>query len=333
MHPDARAAVLTGCPPDGRSSRLPCPASDRSRTDGLHVIRTTRESKLVAASRAWLRPLAPAAALAIAGISYGLHHTGPLDGHGLSVVLLVVATAAAFTVTWAALACTTERRLPFVVMLRPGGADIRAVEPDDLDFCAALHAERLPHGFFAALGRRFLRAYLATYVASPHAVALLVTADGAPVGTVVGILRPDAHARWVLRHRGVRLALLGVMALAIRPPLALRFARTRIARYRRIWGRRRTPATTASTGQPAVLSHVAVALGAEGASLGRQLVDAFVGAARDAGCSRVVLTTLAGEQGAAGFYRRLGWLESEQHRDFDGESTIVFSLPLSPEGE
>jgi GNAT superfamily N-acetyltransferase len=300
--------------------------------DGGHMRRTARENHRAAARRArLLQHLAPLAALAAAGIAYGLHHTPPLAGHGFSVTLLVVAVAAAVAVIPAILARRAERQLPVVLTLRVGKTDIRAVETDDLDFCAALHAEKLPHGFFAELGHGFLRAYLATFVASPHAVAMLVSAQDAPVGMVVGILRPDEHARWILRRRGVWLALRGCMALAARPHLALRFTRTRIARYRRALVRRRSLPTTGATSKLAVLSHVAVAPGAEGARLGAQLVQAFVDAARDAGCSRVVLTTLAGKSGAAGFYRRLGWVESSPLRNFDGQSMIAFSLLLSEE--
>ena len=296
------------------------------------MIRTARESQLAAGRRArLLRRLAPLAALAAAGISYGLHHTTPLDGHDLRVISLVIVAAAVVAMVPAVLARTVERQLPVVVTLRPGSTDLREVGTDDLDLCAALHAETLPHGFFAELGHRFLRSYLATFVASPHAVALLVTAEDAPVGMVVGMLRPQAHARWVVRHRGVRLALVGGMALVARPRLAVRFGRTRITRYRRAWGRGRTSPVPGQAVQPAVLSHVAVAPGAQGAGLGGQLVHAFVDAARNVGCPRVVLTTLTGANGAAGFYRRQGWIESGQHRDFDGQLMIVFSLLLSPE--
>jgi ribosomal protein S18 acetylase RimI-like enzyme len=293
------------------------------------MIRTARESQLVVRRARLLRRLAPIAALAATGMTYGLHHTTPLDGHDLSVMLLFIAAGVA--VVFAARAATAERRLPVVVTLQPGGANLRAARIDDLDFCTALHAETLPHGFFAELGHLFLRAYLATFVSSPHAVALLLTVHDAPVGMVVGVLRPQAHRQWVLRRRGFLLAILGTTALATRPRLALRFARTRIAHYRRAWRRRRNPATTQLAGQPAVLSHIAVAPGAEGAGFGRQLVEAFVEAARDAGSQRVVLATLAGKAGAAGFYRKQGWSESEPRLNFDGQSMIIFSLALPPE--
>ena len=280
-----------------------------------------------------LRRLAPLAGLAAAAGSFGLHHTDPLDGHELRVTLLIVAATAAIAYLFVAVARSSERRLPTVIALSRGSSEVRALTRGDLDFCTVLHAETLPHGFFAELGHPFLRAYLETFVSSPQGVALLLTANDAPVGMVVGVLNVRAHVRWVFRHRGARLALLGVMALAIRPRLALRFARTRLARYRRAWSRRNA-ATVAEqpAGQPAVLSHVAVVPGAQRAGFGAQLVGAFVEAAREAGSSRVVLTTLAGETGAAGFYRRQGWIELGPHLDFDGQAALGFSLPLLPEG-
>ena len=296
------------------------------------MIPTASASQLHLARRArTLRRLAPVAAFAAAGSSYGLHHTEPLDGHELRVTLLIVGAALAVACVFNAVARTAQQQLPIVITLSPGSSEIRSVTPADLDFCTVLHAETLPHGFFARLGNPFLRAYLETFVSSPHGVALLLSARDAPVGTVVGMLRVRAHVRWVLRHRGARLALLGLIALAVRPRLAWRFARTRLARYRRAWSNRHAGTLVEPAGQPAVLSHVAVAPRAQRAGLGAQLIGAFVEAAREAGSSRVVLTTLAGDAGAAGFYRRQGWTERGPHRDFDGQAAIGFSLTLRAE--
>lgn len=297
------------------------------------VMRAARENQLASVRRVrLLRRLAPVAALAATGLIYGLHHTTPLEGHSVGVVLVVVAAAGVgVAIVFAALAASADRQLPVVVTLRPRSAHLRGAEAGDLDFCAALQRETLPHGFFAELGHSFLRAYLGTFVSSPHAVALLLTVDDAPVGMVVGVLRPRAHRQWVLRHRGFRLATIGAAALATRPRLGLRFLHTRVARYARAWRGRRSPAPGSTAAQPAVLSHVAVAPGAEGAGFGRRLVDAFVGAAGAAGASSVVLATLADEAGAAGFYRKLGWHEDRTILDFDGQPMTIFSLSLSPE--
>lgn len=298
---------------------------------GVQALADGQGQRLAARRARRLRRVAPMSALGGAAVAYGLHHAGPLSGHRISVALLTVAAAALVAAIPAVLVRQIERELPVILTLRADAVDIRKAEPSDLDFCAALHASTLPHGFFARLGHRFLRAYLATFVASPHAAALVATAQTSPVGMVVGILRPAAHSRWVLRERGVRLALLGGVALLARPLLLVRFVRTRLTRYRRALSRRRAAGTADGTRRPAVLSHVAVAPGAAGLGLGGRLVDAFVGAAASAGCSEVLLVTLTGEEGAAGFYRSLGWVEQGSHNDFDGQPVTAFSLALPGE--
>lgn len=199
--------------------------------------------------------------------------------------------------------------------------------------CAALHADALGHGFFVALGPRFMRAYLDGYRRSPHAAALVAAVDGHPVGMIVGILRPGAHMRWLLRRRGLRLAWLGVTAMALRPRVAARFVRTRLQRYGRGWRRRRgpeeAPATTTPAVDPAVLSHVAVAAGARGAGIGRDLVQAFVAEARAAGVPSVILATLAADEGASTFYERLGWQRRNAFATADGTHMVQFRLELS----
>lgn len=292
-----------------------------------------RDARIAAARRVrLLRWWGPAAALAAASLTYGLHHMPPLEDHGVSTALLVLAAAVVLSALPTALSHATERQLPLVVAVGGRSGVVRPAGSADLAFCASLQAETLPHGFFAQLGHRFVRAYLATFLASPHAIGLVVTVREAPVGMVVGVLRPGPHARWVLRRRGVRLAVLGVAALAVRPQPALRFVRTRLGRYRRALRRAHTPvpdASAASAGDgPAVLSHIAVAPGAQGAGFGAQLVAAFLGDVLAAGCERVVLTTLAGEAGAAGFYRRNGWHEDGEVIGFDGQRMIGFSLEL-----
>lgn len=277
-----------------------------------------------------LRRIAPVAALSAAALPYAVHHGTPLDGHGVSILFVIAAAAAIVVVVQAAFARAVEQQLPSVLSLRPDSVAVRPIGNADLDFCAALHAETLPHGFFAQLGHRFLKAYIGTFVASPDAVALLATGGDTRVGMVVGMIRPAAHTRWVMRHHGPRLALRGLLGLAFRPRLAILFARTRVPRYRRAWNRRRpTPDGEAAVQHSALLAHVAVLPGAQGSGVGSTLVDAFVNAARDAGCREVILTTLDGPEGAGGFYRRRGWAERGTSLDFDGNSVLAFALPLT----
>jgi len=272
----------------------------------------------------------PLAALAGAAFSYGLHHVLPLDAHSLVIALVVVAGAAALAVAVGAATRPAERELPIVVTVRPSTPEITALTRGDLGFCAALHNATLDHGFFASLGHGFLRAYYATFVASPHAVALLAASGGAPVGLVVGAVDSRKHARWVLRHRGIRLAIRGCAMLTLHPRAAWRFARTRVARYRAAWRRNRDTSSPPAPGAPvSVLTHVAVVPGAHGAGIGRALVERFTDEVRERGADRVALVTHSGDAGAEPFYERLGWTRNGTAPTADGATMTSFRLDLA----
>jgi GNAT superfamily N-acetyltransferase len=214
-------------------------------------------------------------------------------------------------------------------------ATVASMTEDEVDFAAVLHLHALPSGFFAALGRRFLRSYYATFVASPHAIAFTARIDGRPVGMIAGPVHPRAHVRWALRNKGWRLAAAGAAALTTRPRVAARFVRTRLVRYARAWWRGRhgdAPPPPAGTSEPAVLSHVAVIPEARGLGVGSTLVDAFTAEAARAGARRAVLTTLDGTAGSGGFYERAGWRTEGIRFGFDGQRMVLYELEL-PSGD
>ena len=267
-------------------------------------------------------------------VGYGAHHASPLSEHTAITVLLAV--AASVVVALVLLLVESGRRhaaLAPVVVAAPGTVGVRPAEGSDAAFCAALHAEALPHGFFVSLGPRFLRAYYRTFLDSPHAIALVAVAAEHPVGMVVGITAPRAHRRLVLRKHGPRLALAGLAALVTRPLVGLRFARTRLARYLRAWRRDRgepegQAPERADTPRAAVLSHIAVTPGARGAGIGALLLERFEAAAREAGAGRIVLVTLEGEGGAGPFYAAHGWTSGPAHPTPDAETMREWTLDL-----
>jgi GNAT superfamily N-acetyltransferase len=218
------------------------------------------------------------------------------------------------------------------------GFAIQTLASADLAVAARLHAALLPHGFFAGLGPRFLRAYHESFLASPYAMGFGARLEGRLVGILVGTSRNAAHYRWVIRHHGLRLAWLGVAALLVRPPVAIKFARTRLRRYgRRLLlallarargGRPAAKATGGEAGEVAVLAHVMVDVQAQGRGAGTALVDRFETVARAAGAHRAMLVTLAGEAGAGPFYKRLGWEHLQDRRNHDGDELSVFARPL-----
>jgi GNAT superfamily N-acetyltransferase len=217
------------------------------------------------------------------------------------------------------------------------GVAVRPLAVADLAVAARLHAALLPHGFFAFLGLRYLRAYYGTFLASPHAIGLVADLEGRPAGILVGTSRNAAHYRWVIRHRGLRLACLGASAMLVRPAVAGWFLRTRLRRYGRrvllvLLARARrggNPAPAdAAVGDPAVLTHLMVEDQARGRGAGAALVDRFTAAASAAGAPTAMLVTLAGDDGAGSFYKRLGWEHLEDRPSRDGHELSVFSKRL-----
>lgn len=206
-------------------------------------------------------------------------------------------------------------------------AVVRRMTTEDAAWAAALHAEALPHGFFARLGTRFLAGYYDSFIASPHAVAFITESPYGPGGMLVGTVRNSLHYSWVLRRRGLQLVGRGIAAMLVNPRVMLLFVRTRLVWYlggllrfarRGLAGMFRSQPPGAARRQPAVLTHVAVSPEARGTGAGSALVGAFTQAASAAGCSEAVLVTLAGPAGSGPFYRRLGWTLRDRHDDHDG---------------
>lgn len=216
---------------------------------------------------------------------------------------------------------------------------ITAPTADDWAVLGRIHADGLPHGFFARLGPHFLAAYLRTFDDGPLGIVRVARAEDEVVGFVVGSLRARRHSAWVVRHRGLRLALVGVLAM-LRHPVALRrFVQTRLGRYAKgIWrrvaprprpdGPTPVPAPPSSESSPdvAVLRHVVVAREARGQGAGGKLVEAFTDELRALGAPRAELITRADEDGAAELYDRLGWTRVRRREAADG--TVVFEYAV-----
>jgi GNAT superfamily N-acetyltransferase len=270
-----------------------------------------------------------AAAVAAGALGYTSHHPAPIAAYPILAFL-----AGTVLVAVSRAPVSAEQ---VIVALRPGAVRVEDMRSTHLEFVATTHRAALPHGFFAALGPRFLRTYHATFLASPHAVGLVASIGAHPVGFVVGAIEPRAHMRWVLRRRGWRLALVGGGALFLRPRLAWRFARTRGRRYLAAWRRTRQieskpdsvqaalPSVAAAASDPAILSHVAVLGGARSQGVGADLISAFVDRAGAGGAARVVLSTLDGPDGAAGFYERQGWTLEREQAGRDGHRVRVYA--------
>lgn len=277
-------------------------------------------------------------ALLAGGFVYVLHHLPRLGDHAVLTLLAVLGLAAAGAALIGGGLASRVSRQPIVVVTEPDPSQITPLTKEDLDFCTELHTAALGHGFFVSMGPGILREYLRSFFDSPYAIAMGSTIGGHRVGFLVGVLYPQRHARWVLRHRGVRFALRALGALALRPLVAARFLRGRLGRYASFWRRHRgsdwgQPATAPKFGsEPAVLSHVAVVDGARGTGAGKQLVRSFEATAGSSGARWATLTTLAGDEGAGSFYSELGWRRLETRTASSGETSEEWATNLGEGG-
>ncbi len=198
----------------------------------------------------------------------------------------------------------------------PRGSAVRLVRDAgsaDVVATADLHVRELSDGLFPGLGVRFMRAYHATFVDSPHAVALVAVTDGQVQGMLLAVVDPAAHGSVTVRRFGPRLLLAGALALSVRPRLLTLFLQTRLRRYARALWRRRNATPDSNNGDAswAVLSHLAVEPVRRGRGDGAALVEALHARLTETAVSGVVLVTAPDGPGSQ-FYRRIGYVEDGQ---------------------
>ena len=214
-----------------------------------------------------------------------------------------------------------------VTQLAISAVRLRTMDEADLPFVVGQHRYHFPDGFFARLGRKFLRRYYQPFLHSPYARAYLAERDGRPTGYLVGVIDPAGHRSHLLRTQGRALTFSAVGALAVRPRLALHFLHTRLGRYVRVLFGRRVPGRSEGVTDArslAVLLHVAVAPKAQSSGVGSALIDRFVADAAATGCDRVMLVTAAGPGGAGPYYLRRGWELRGEHTTVDGRPLATY---------
>lgn len=212
-----------------------------------------------------------------------------------------------------------------------GNVVVRPMSNKDVRFATTLHLQSLNHGLFPAMGKGFLGAYLRTFVSSPFAIALIAERDGEPIGYLVGTEDDRAHYGHVIRTNWPSLAPRGLVALVVRPAVAIRFARTRAARYAR--GAVRLTGKTDARGpsvKDASLTHMAVSARCRGQGVGKALVAAFLEALSQSNAKGVRLLTRSNSAGAGRFYEKLGWCLVTEFTDQDGVKWLRYRRDPGP---
>lgn len=179
---------------------------------------------------------------------------------------------------------------------------IRKLYNRDARKVAKLHMAAFPNFFLSFLGERFLIEFYRSFTEKSKEVGLVAqTSEGKLLGVVVGPRNPSGFFRRLLVKRWPQFCLAGSLALIKRPLIAPRF-------FRAIFYRGESPRGPVR----ALLSSIAVAPEAQGAGVGRALVDKWVEQMRTQGVLGCYLTTDAIDNAVVNsFYKSLGWkLES-----------------------
>ncbi|TQM09869.1 GNAT family N-acetyltransferase [Pseudonocardia kunmingensis] len=169
-------------------------------------------------------------------------------------------------------------------------------------------------GLFPRLGPWFVGRWHRAYQESADAVALsAVRRDGDGGEEVVGFLigatdRAAFLRELVTRHRNA-LLVRGALALALRPGVLARFARTRIRPYLRRLRNAERSSTQEQGARIADLAAIVIVPPLRGSGAGSALVAEFLRRCAAAGASAAELVTASGSSGAAGFYARTGWMD------------------------
>lgn len=270
-----------------------------------------------------------AVAIVSAAAGYLVHHSSYFSEHRLEEAILAIVLSSLCGVVLVGTIANRRHPEPPDVILARGAIDVEPADPDVVDTLASIHARYLSSGLFVSLGPAFMRAYYSGFIRSPYAVAFVAKAKGHTVGMLVGTTNQRRHRRWVLTNQSALLGAVAVVAMATRPVTTVRFLRTRLSRYRQALKRRREPASESDETSVAVLTHVAVVLGARGEGAGAKLVKRFESSVRREGTVRAYLVTNQGGAGAREFYSGLGWHVTGTAESLDGERTVAMGKDLA----
>jgi ribosomal protein S18 acetylase RimI-like enzyme len=175
--------------------------------------------------------------------------------------------------------------------------EIQNATPSDLERIVALHIAASPDFFLTLMGRWFLRAYYSLVLDYPQGIILTARASGRIVGFVAGFHAPhDFYVHMSTNQR--RLYLPAVTGVLRRPRLAARL----------LYNKRSLVTRSKQDPGSCELSSIGVHPGAVGRGVGRDLLAAFLEAAKEIGAKQICLTTDAAENEAVNrFYVKNGF--------------------------
>lgn len=178
---------------------------------------------------------------------------------------------------------------------------IRPASVSEIRSIAVVHRAAFRSFFLTQLGPAFLRAYYETVLEYPGGILLAAVQDESIIGFSAGFIDPPGFYS-LLRKKRLRMGLAALPWLIMHPANLVRV----------FWNYRLTLEESRETdpaiAQVAEWSSMGVRPESQGHGAGRQLLAAFIDAARESGASRVRMTTDAvGNDATNQMYVRAGY--------------------------
>lgn len=175
---------------------------------------------------------------------------------------------------------------------------IRTAAPSDVSDIVAVHLQSFPGFFLTFLGDRFLQVLYDKTLALPEAIGFIGEEDGgSAAGFVIGVTSQASLYRTLLVRHWVAFAVASFGPMLRRPSIVPRLIRAL-----------RRPEEAQQSVADCLLMSIAVRPELQGQHVGGQLVDAFLGEARQRGARAVSLTTdRDGNESVNRFYQGRGF--------------------------
>jgi ribosomal protein S18 acetylase RimI-like enzyme len=195
---------------------------------------------------------------------------------------------------------------------------IRAGARCDLDQIVAIHKQAFPNTFGSALGKSYLRAFYAWFLADSAALCLVAASEKRLLGYAVGCQNARTYYEQLYGARQKTLVWAALRGLLENPLALVRFRRALpsiLPRLAQIMSKRRAklPQASATDALPAPeidcasLNVIAVHPSVLGTQVATTLLQAFVKAVYERGVARIQLTVDKSNSRAIRFYEREGW--------------------------
>lgn len=230
---------------------------------------------------------------------------------------------------------------------------------DHLSGAVRVVRDAFPDSLLSRLGPGVLSELLASYLAAPGGMGYLCLSEGRVVGLIVGCRDSARHRRYLLRERGLRLAVRVLGAVIGSPDLVSPLARYLVTYFRATRSRSSASAASsngspaaggadhgdrrssggptgsaggwagAATIPPASLVLLGVAPECRRRGIAGRLLQAFLDEMARRGVSRIKLAVSAENDPALDFYLSRGWRIDGQFRSPEGRSAcrLVCDVP------